>query len=177
DCSETVGGGFGRQVPVPFWAKTYTGDRHVVARRGGGGADGTRPRTELLERPCLSMVLSPQPVVLGELRDRKQLLLRKGIMARFVYAVPPSRVGYRELHPVALRGDVEQPWHATVGRLLALEYAPGVGAVTGRGAGGQELPHRLRCTEAALAALDAFRADAERRLRPGGAPAPPGERA
>jgi hypothetical protein len=175
DFFENLGGRFGKQVPVSFWAKTYTGDRHVVDRRGGGGADGTRPRTELLERPCLSMVLSPQPVVLGELRDRKQLLLRKGIMARFVYAVPVSRVGYRELHPEALRGDVEQPWHATVGRLLALEYAPGVGAVTNRGAKGQELPHRLRFTEGALAALDAFRADVERRLRPGGDLAPLGE--
>jgi hypothetical protein len=175
DFFENLGGRFGKQVPVSFWAKTYTGDRHVVDRRGGGGADGTRPRTEVLERPCLSMVLSPQPVVLGELRDRKTLLLRKGIMARFVYAVPASRVGYRALHPEALRGDVEQPWHATVGRLLALEYAPGVGAVTARGAEGQGLPHRLRCTEAALAVLDAFRADVERRLRPGGDLAPLGE--
>jgi hypothetical protein len=175
DFFENLGGRFGKQVPVSFWAKTYTGDRHVVDRRGGGGPDGTRPRTELLERPCLSTVLSPQPVVLGELRDRKTLLLKKGIMARFVYAVPASRVGYRELHPEALRGDVEQPWHATVGRLLALEYAPGVGAVTNRGARGQEPPHRLRFTEGALAALDAFRADVERRLRPGGDLAPLGE--
>lgn len=165
DFFENLGARFGKQVPVSFWAKCYTGDRHVVDRRGGGGPDGTRPRTEVLERPCLSMVLSPQPVVLGELRDRRTLLLKKGIMARFVYAVPASRVGYRELHPEALRGDVEQPWHAAVGALLALDYAQGVGAVTGRG---QELPHRLHFTEAAGAALDAFRADVERRLRPGG---------
>jgi hypothetical protein len=119
-------------------------------------------------------------VVLGELRDRRTLLLKKGIMARFVYAVPASRVGYRELHPQALPAGVEYPWHATVGRLLALEYAPGVGAVTGLAGGGhrggpgrpggrgQELPHRLRFTAGATAALDAFRADVERRLRPGG---------
>jgi hypothetical protein len=168
DFFENLGGRFGKQVPVSFWAKTFTGDRHIVDRRGGGGADGTRPRTEVLERPCLSMVLSPQPVVLGELRDRKTLLLKKGIMARFVYAVPPSRVGYRELHPEALRGSVEQPWHETVARLLALEYAQGVGAIAPGLGRERELPHRLGFTPAAGAALDAFRADVERRLRPGG---------
>ena len=145
DFFENLGARFGKQVPVSFWAKTYTGDRHVVDRRGGGGADGTRPRTEVLERPCLSMVLSPQPVVLGELRDRRTLLLKKGIMARFVYAVPASRVGYRELHPEALPAGVEYPWHETVGRLLALEYAQGVGAVTGRGKGGGGRSSRTGC--------------------------------
>ena len=172
DFFENLGGRFGKQVPVSFWAKCYTGDRHVVDRRGGGGVDGTRPRTEVLERPCLSMVLSPQPVVLGELRDRRTLLLKKGIMARFVYAVPASRVGYRELHPEALPARVESPWHATVGRLLALEYAQDVGAVTGQK---REVPHRLRFSAAAGAVLDGFRADVERRLRPGGDLAPLGE--
>ena len=47
DFFENLGGRFGKQVPVSFWAKTYTGDRHVVDRRGGGGADG-RGREEVL---------------------------------------------------------------------------------------------------------------------------------
>ncbi len=78
-----------------------------------------------LERPCLSIVVSPQPSVLEELGKRKDFAGR-GLLARFLFAVPQSRLGYRSLRPQPIPPEVSQRWSDTVSRMLAIEQTADV---------------------------------------------------
>jgi hypothetical protein len=50
----------------------------------------------ILNNPCLSVGISPQPVVLEGL-CRNQNFRGRGLLARFFYALPESKLGYRSL--------------------------------------------------------------------------------
>jgi replicative DNA helicase len=69
------------------YLKGHAGDLLKVDRRG-------RP-PEYLERPCLTIGLAVQPEVLRGLASRPGFGGR-GLLARFLYSLPPSLVGHRQ---------------------------------------------------------------------------------
>jgi replicative DNA helicase len=69
------------------YLKGHAGDLLKVDRRG-------RP-PEYVERPCLTIGLTVQPEVLRGLGDRPGFRGR-GLLARFLYSLPPSLVGRRQ---------------------------------------------------------------------------------
>jgi replicative DNA helicase len=69
------------------YLKGHAGDLLKVDRRG-------RP-PEYVDRPCLTIGLTVQPDVLQGLADRPGFRGR-GLLARFLYALPPSLVGHRQ---------------------------------------------------------------------------------
>jgi replicative DNA helicase len=69
------------------YLKGHAGDLLKVDRRG-------RP-PEYIDRPCLTIGLTVQPDVLRGLADRPGFRGR-GLLARFLYALPPSLVGHRQ---------------------------------------------------------------------------------
>jgi replicative DNA helicase len=69
------------------YLKGHAGDLLKVDRRG-------RP-PEYVERPCLTIGLAVQPEVLRGLADRPGFRGR-GLLARFLYSLPPSLVGRRQ---------------------------------------------------------------------------------
>jgi hypothetical protein len=69
------------------YLKGHAGDLLKVDRRG-------RP-PEYVDRPCLTIGLTVQPDVLRGLADRPGFRGR-GLLARFLYALPPSLVGRRQ---------------------------------------------------------------------------------
>jgi replicative DNA helicase len=69
------------------YLKGHAGDLLKVDRRG-------RP-PEYVERPCLTIGLAVQPEVLRGLADRPGFRGR-GLLARFLYSLPPSLVGHRQ---------------------------------------------------------------------------------
>jgi replicative DNA helicase len=69
------------------YLKGHAGDLLKVDRRG-------RP-PEYVERPCLTIGLTVQPDVLRGLADRPGFRGR-GLLARFLYSLPPSLVGRRQ---------------------------------------------------------------------------------
>jgi len=73
---------------------------------------GSRPPV-VLDHPLLTMGLSPQPDVLKAL-STKPGFRGRGLLARFLYALPKSRMGYRALEPRRIPDDV------------ALRYADGL---------------------------------------------------
>ena len=86
------------------YLKGHAGDLLKVDRRG-------RP-PEYIQRPCLTIGLTVQPEVLRGLADRPGFRGR-GLLARFLYSLPPSLVGRRQLgappvpEPVADRYTLE----------------------------------------------------------------------
>lgn len=66
--------------------KAYDGDRYKVGRIGRKQAD--------IDRAVLTLALAVQPVVLEDAVKNK-VMLERGLLARFLFAVPPSLLGTR----------------------------------------------------------------------------------
>jgi hypothetical protein len=69
------------------YLKGHAGDMLKVDRRGRA--------PEYVDRPCLTIGITVQPDVLRGLADRPGFRGR-GLLARFLYALPPSLVGHRQ---------------------------------------------------------------------------------
>jgi hypothetical protein len=82
--------------------------------------DRTRPPI-IIDKPHLTVGISPQPDVLASLRDKPGFRGR-GLLARFLYALPHSRLGYRTLAVKAISQDVETRYRTGVRALL--RYRP-----------------------------------------------------
>lgn len=64
-----------------------------------------------IDRPVLSLVMACQPGVVEGLATRSSDLKHNGLLARFAYAVPRSRVGHRKIAPGGIPSAVQQDYH------------------------------------------------------------------
>jgi len=82
--------------------------------------------SDCINRPALTMGLTTQPAVVAELvQDR--VLRDRGLLARFLYALPDSPVGSRQVAPPAVPADVPREYATAVSRLLDLTHRSGDG--------------------------------------------------
>jgi hypothetical protein len=79
---------------------------------------GSRPSV-MLRSPALTVAISPQPDVLESLSDKPGFRGR-GLLARFLYALPVSPIGFRELKPAPCPSTVEEAYCEGIERLLRL---------------------------------------------------------
>ena len=131
--------------------KAHSGDAERVDR-------GSRPSV-FLKSPRLSIGLSPQPDVLRGLAAKPGFRGR-GLLARFLYLLPPSPLGYRlhESNPVP--EDVRDDYGAGIHAML--NWEPAVDE------NGNELPHVLKLCPAAYEEWHDFQKTVEVAMRPGG---------
>lgn len=130
------------------YLKAWKGDRLIVDRKNGTQID--------ISDPTLTLITAAQPVVLERLRDPDGAREGKGLLGRFLWVVPKSRVGTRRLtrHRPLLESEPE--YHREVHRLAALPYPEGEAPI-------------VRCDDDAWALASDFYDETERQLRPGGA--------
>lgn len=88
--------------------KAHAGDRVQVDRRG---------RSELIERPALTIATTVQPAVLRELAA-KPTMRERGVLARFLLSVPHDLVGHRETTPEVVPEDVLRSYTETAARII-----------------------------------------------------------
>jgi hypothetical protein len=81
---------------------------------------GSRPPV-FLENPALTIALSPQPDVLEHLSDTPGFRGR-GLLARFLYALPASPLGNRELVPRPCPYQIGEAYRRLIERLL--QFSP-----------------------------------------------------
>jgi hypothetical protein len=112
--------------------------------------------TEYVRRPAISVGLAVQPDVLGGLMEKPGFRGR-GLLARFLFSLPTSRVGFRELNPPSIPVQVSAGYAKLV--RTALQLQPAVDAK------GNPCPHVVRVSAEAFAELTRFRAWTERALR------------
>jgi hypothetical protein len=124
---------------LDVFLKGHAGDALAVDRIG---REGLR-----INAPALSVGLTVQPEVLRGLADTPEFRGR-GLLARFVFALPVSRVGSRDLAAPTIPDNVRQRYAATVRGLLTLEPA-----LTDSG---DPVPHILTLASGAADALRAF---------------------
>ena len=130
--------------------KAHSGDAERVDR-------GSRP-TVFLRGPRLSIGLSPQPDVLRGLATKPGFRGR-GLLARFLYLLPPSPLGYRPLRSNPVPEGVRDAYAA--GLRAMLDWEP---AMDERGT---ECPHVLRLTPEAHEEWHAFAQAIEVQMQPG----------
>jgi len=117
---------------IEVYLKGHKGDRLVVSRM-------SRPDI-IVDNPRLTMGLMLQPGVLNGLtRDRN--FRDKGMTARFLYSLPPSKVGYQAHAPTPMRLSVVGKYVTNIKALMAM--------TTPTNSYGSSQPHRIVFTEEA----------------------------
>jgi hypothetical protein len=144
---DTIGGRYSGGVPnLDLLLKAHAGDEAHVDRKG-------RP-PEYLPAPALTLCLMIQPAVLAAIASNRQFRGR-GLLARFLYAFPTSKVGYREIGAAPADQKTVDAYEKVVTDLAV-------------GLSDREEPAVLTLSELATKAMLSIEADAEIDLREDG---------
>jgi hypothetical protein len=114
---DTLAGRYGRTVNLDTFLKGHSGDPIRVDRQG-------RP-PQHIPSPALTMGLMVQPRIIETIAANRDFVGR-GLLARFLYAQPVSRVGSRAIGAKPVDFMTEHDYHTTV-KKLASDMAGWVG--------------------------------------------------
>lgn len=144
---DMLAGRYSKGVPnLDLWLKGHSVSLVRVDRQ-----DRSRPPI-IIDRPHLTVCISPQPDVLESLHDKPGFRGR-GLLARFLYGLPQSRLGYRTLTPRPIPADVENCYKLGIQHLLRYQPEPTL---------------RLRFSDPAYGAWKDFQRSLEPQFRDGG---------
>ncbi|MGI5274141.1 YfjI family protein [Nonomuraea sp. CA-218870] len=109
DLFDIVCGRYSNGVPAlsPF-LEAHAGDVLKVNRRG---------RAEYVRSPALTIAVCIQPAVLAFIAQKPRLR-GQGLLARFLYALPPDTVGYRKSDPGLVLDDVRHTYEQNMRQLV-----------------------------------------------------------
>lgn len=113
---ETLAGRYSNGVPnIDLFLKAWNGEPVTVDRKNGGSFR--------LDRPLLTMCISAQPDVVANLASKPGFKGR-GLLARFIYVMPKSLVGYRNAVTTSIRVDVKNAYAEQLYRVLQITPLP-----------------------------------------------------
>ncbi len=112
-----------------------------------------------LDHPALTLGLSPQPGVLKGLADKPGFRSR-GLLARFMYLLPVSNLGYRTLETKQVPESIKTNYHNLIFQLLNIE--------TIKDEHGEMEPHVLTLSESAYQEWLYFSLTVEKEMRDDG---------
>lgn len=107
---DSMAGRYERQLNINVFLQGHAGDPIVVDRIGR--------KSCFVENPRMSMILTVQPEILAGMMNNTAFRGR-GLTARFLYAVCPSRVGRRKINPDPVPEKVKQDYRAFIRRILS----------------------------------------------------------
>ena len=143
----TMGGRYSEGVPnLDIFTKAYTGDPVRVDRKNRD--------PEYIPNACLTLCLTVQPQVIQDLSVHREFRGR-GLLARFKYSIPESKVGYRMTDVVPVEEHLRAEWNAIIKGILRLPYPQ------------DPNEHRIRLSPEADRLFREYRESVEMRLRPG----------
>ena len=116
-------------------------------------------KTVHMNSPALTMGLSPQPEVLRSLTSKPGFRGR-GLLARFLYALPDSRLGFRPLNCEPVSSDVSHKYISGVRSLIDIK--PPIDSSD------EIQPYILKLTPAAYELWKDFSREVEKDMRDGG---------
>jgi putative DNA primase/helicase len=105
---DVIAGRYNTTPNLDVWLKGHC-QGHVRVHR--------MERATLVDKPHLTVLISPQPAVLSGLRD-KEFIRGRGLLARFLFALPESPVGNRQLVPCHMPARVVTEYHELITRVL-----------------------------------------------------------
>lgn len=104
-----VGGRYAKAANPEIALKGWSQEPHPVNRKG---------RTLILQRPNLSLGLAVQPGLLTGMGETGDVFQERGLMARFIFAVPATRVGDRVYDTDRIPDDVRQAYNASISTMM-----------------------------------------------------------
>lgn len=111
---DTLAGRYSGGIPnLDLFLKSYSGSPERVDRGGR--------KSVFLEKPSLAIAISPQPSVLQTLASFPGFRGR-GLLARFLYAVPRSLLGERTMRGVPVTDRTRDNYHALIRALIELTF-------------------------------------------------------
>jgi hypothetical protein len=145
---DILAGRYSNGVPnLDLILQSYSGSPHRVDRSSRAPV--------FLNRPALTLVLSPQPSVLRGLANTPGFRGR-GLLARPLYALPQSTLGFRTLVSQPVPDTVRYEYRRRIKALLKL--APRI----------DEVPYEINFTQEAYAEWKDFQKEVEQKMRDGG---------
>ncbi|MGY0024585.1 DUF3987 domain-containing protein [Streptomyces sp. YJ-C3] len=105
---DIIAGRYSGTPNMEVFLKGHAGDWLRVDRRS---------RAENIESPALTMGLAVQPSVLKDI-GQNRVMDGRGLLARFLYALPESLVGYRKPNPDQVPAHVAEAYERTVTDLV-----------------------------------------------------------
>ncbi|WP_281885827.1 YfjI family protein [Paenibacillus sp. YYML68] len=132
---------YGNQAKLDVFLKAFTGDRMIIDRKHA-------PKI-VLNDPTLTICLFVQPTVLQNLPEK---FVGLGLLGRFLYAVPPSKRGYRDIAIKSIPDDLYESYSDLIHHLMMFE---------------PETPVVLSLSEEAMNVFQEFRNHYEPHLREG----------
>ena len=108
---DIMAGRYSNKANIDVWLKGHCGDAIRVDRLGR--------EPEYIPHPALSAILSIQPSVLDEIMSNTTMTGR-GLIARFLYASPPSRIGSRVFCAPPVPADIAKAYKDLVYSLMAI---------------------------------------------------------
>jgi hypothetical protein len=113
DVLDLMSGRYNDGMPnIGIYLRGHSGDTHRVDRLN-------RP-AEYVQRPAIVISISVQPEVLAGLKARPTLHGR-GLLARFLYALPASLLGHRTTKTPPLSPEIQEEYARRIARLLTIE--------------------------------------------------------
>ena len=106
-----LAGRYSTQPNMDIFLKAYGGEPYCSDRMGRAG--------EALEHPLLALLLMVQPKVLQDALGNPDFRER-GFMARFLYSLPPSKVGYRVYDSKPIPKDMRDTYNQLIKDLLSI---------------------------------------------------------
>ena len=149
---DLMAGRYSKGVPnLDVWLKGHSGSSVRVDR-------GSRSSV-CLHHPAVSIAISPQPDVLHGLAAHPGFRGR-GLLARFLYGLPASKVGYRKLKSCPVPGHLGHAYGNAIKTIL--NTPPAISAT------GKPHPHVLRLNPEAWQIWKDHAHVVEQAMRPGG---------
>lgn len=108
---DIMAGRYNSRVNIDVWLKGHCGDAIRVDRLGR--------EPEYIPNPALSAILTIQPVVLDEIMSNATMAGR-GLIARFLYASPPSMIGGRRFCTPEIPAEIKTAYKEMIYRLMAI---------------------------------------------------------
>ena len=109
---ESIQNGYRPGIDIDIYLKAHSNDPHKVDRKG-------RP-SEYISKPSMTIYLSFQPSVLDGLINHP-VLRSKGLVARFLFAVPQSPMGNRRYETISIPTEIEDDYKELCTSLLEIK--------------------------------------------------------
>ncbi len=118
--ADAEGGTFFNMVNGQY-AKNGAGNFEAYLRSHAGDyirIDRTTRASESISEPAITLMLCGQPDILRRIQN-KEVLRGRGLLARFLYALPESKVGKREYRNRPISAECHDAYHHAMHELLS----------------------------------------------------------
>lgn len=142
DLFDQIVGRYSKNLNLNVYLKGHAGDAIKVNRMGRS--------SEYIESPALTIGICSQREVLRGM-NKTQALRGRGLVGRFLYSIPESILGSREINPEPLPKQLKAGYDAMISRLFGMTN-------------NNDEPHILLPDTEALQLFDGFQHSIEKRL-------------